>query len=71
MNASQGAFRALLAIGLSLLVLTAGLFVLQEPGTADYVVTVLSLAVQAVMVLVGAAGLYFEWDPLGPLIEEE
>jgi len=70
MNASQGVFRTLLAVGLALLVLTAGLFALQTPGTAGYVVTVLSLVVQVVMVLVGAAGLYFEWDPLAPLFDE-
>jgi peptidoglycan/LPS O-acetylase OafA/YrhL len=71
MNASEGAFRALLAVGLGLLVLTTGLFTLQEPETAEYAITVLSLAVQVVMVLVAAAGLYFRWDPLGPLVEEE
>ncbi|QLH84773.1 hypothetical protein [Halosimplex pelagicum] len=71
MNASEGVFRTLLAVGLALLVLTAGLFVLQEPGTGGYAVTVISLVAQAVMVLVGAAGLYFEWDPLAPLFDEE
>ncbi|MFC7142098.1 hypothetical protein ACFQMA_19960 [Halosimplex aquaticum] len=70
MHASKAVFRALLAVGLALLVMTAGLFVLQERGTAGYVVSILSLAVQVVMVIVGAAGLYFEWDPFAPLIEE-
>ncbi|QLH79782.1 hypothetical protein HZS55_21885 [Halosimplex rubrum] len=70
MNASEGAFRALLAIGLALLVLTAGLFTLQEPGTGGYAVTVVSLAAQVVMVLLGAAGLYFGWDPLASIVEE-
>jgi len=70
MHASKGIFRALLAVGLTLLVLTVGLFVLQEPGTADYVVTILSLVVQVVMVLVAVAGLYFEWDPFETFIEE-
>lgn len=70
MHASKGIFRALLAVGLTLLVLTGGLFVFQEAGTADYVVTILSLVVQVVMVLVGAAGLYYEWDPFETLVEE-
>ncbi|WP_135365524.1 hypothetical protein [Halosimplex halophilum] len=71
MNASEGIFRALLAVGLTLLVLTTGLFVLQEPGTADYVITVLALVVQAVIVLVAVAGLYLGVDPLAPILDEE
>jgi hypothetical protein len=70
MHASKGVFRALLAVGLTLFILTSGLFVLQGPGTRGYVVTVLSLVVQAVMVLVGAAGLYFGWDPFAVFFEE-
>ncbi|WP_436923566.1 hypothetical protein [Halosimplex amylolyticum] len=70
MHASKGIFRALLAVGLTLLVLTAGLFVLQEPGTAGYVVSILSLVVQVLLVALGAAGLYFEWDPFATFFEE-
>lgn len=70
MHASKGVFQALLAVGLTLLALTAGLFALQPPGTAGYVVTLLSLVVQVVMVLVAVGGLYFEWDPFEPFLEE-
>ncbi|WP_459194784.1 hypothetical protein [Halosimplex sp. J119] len=69
MHASKGIFRALLAVGLTLFVLTVGLFVLQEPGTRGYVVTILSLGTQLIIIAIGAAGLYFEWEPLSVLEE--
>lgn len=70
MSASESAFRVLLVVSLTLAVITGATFPFQEPGTGSYVVSLISLTVQAFMILLAAAGLYFGWEPLHALDSE-
>ncbi|GAB3670562.1 hypothetical protein [Halopiger thermotolerans] len=70
MNTSEAIFRALLAITLTLAVILLALFPFQEPGTGGYIMSVLTLSIQGVLILVAAAGLYFEWEPFSFIDEQ-
>ncbi|NUB93369.1 hypothetical protein HT576_20425 [Haloterrigena sp. SYSU A121-1] len=63
MDTSEAVFRALLSITLTLAIILLALFPFQEPGSAGRIVSILALGIQAVMIVIAAAGLYFDWEP--------
>jgi len=63
MKLSKTVFRFMLVIMSFLALLTAALFLFQEPGTDGYVISAVSLVVQIGFLLVVGIALYRDWDP--------
>lgn len=70
MELSKIVFRFLLVIMTFLALLTLFLLPLQQSGTGNYVVTVLTLTIQVAFIIILVAALYFDWDPL-PELEDK
>ncbi|WP_408960343.1 hypothetical protein [Natrinema sp. 74] len=63
MDTSEAVFRALLSITVTLAIVLLVFVPFQEPGSAGRVVSILALSIQAVMIVIATAGLYFGWEP--------
>ncbi|MFB6150729.1 MAG: hypothetical protein ABEJ40_02880 [Haloarculaceae archaeon] len=69
MSLSKMVFRFLLVIFSFFALLTAFLFVLQKPGSAGWVISIVTLVIQCSFLLFLAVALYLDWQPLDPLEE--
>jgi len=67
MSLSKTVFRFLLVIMTFLALVTGFLFLLQEPGTGSYVVSVLTLVIQLSFILFLVVALRRDWEPLEAL----
>ena len=63
-STSEVVFRLVLILSATLAVVVLATFPFQEPGTGSWAVSIVALGIQAVLIAVAAAGLYFGWQPL-------
>lgn len=68
-SVSKAVFRVVFVVTATLAVILLALFPFQEPGSEGRIISIFSLAVQAVVCAIALAGLYFDWDPFGSLVD--
>ncbi|NGM69143.1 hypothetical protein G6M89_09000 [Natronolimnobius sp. AArcel1] len=69
MRVSGVVYKFMVAVSLTIAVLTVALLPFLEPGSSSWVIAIFTLGVTAISLAIAALGLYFRWDPFRPFEE--